>query len=71
MLRHTNIDLDIQLVEEAAALLGTRRISDTVNAAMRDVVGRAHRRGLAQRDLFDDVQPAEFDALRSPRAAHA
>ena len=71
MLRHTNVDLDTQLVEEAAALLGTRRMSDTVNAAMRDVVGRAHRRDLAQRDLFDDVQPAEFDALRSPRAAHA
>ena len=71
MLRHTNIDLDTELVEEAAALLGTRRISDTVNAAMRDVIERAYRRRLAQRDLFDDMQPAEFDALRQPRAANA
>jgi Arc/MetJ family transcription regulator len=71
MLRHTNIDLDTQLVEEAAALLGTRRISDTVNAALSEVIGRAHRRRLAQRDLFDDVQPAEFDVLRRPRAGHA
>ncbi len=70
MLRHTNIDLDTQLVEEAAALLGTRRISDTVNVALRDVIGRAHRRRLAQRDLFDDLEPAEFEALRRPRAAH-
>ena len=70
MLRHTNIDLDTELVEEAAALLGTRRMSDTVHAALSDVVGRAHRRRLAQRDLFDDLQQAEFDALRWPRAAN-
>jgi Arc/MetJ family transcription regulator len=70
MLRHTNIDLDTQLVEEAAALLGTQRISDTVDAALREVIGRIHRRGLARRDLFDDVEPAEFEALRRPRAAH-
>jgi Arc/MetJ family transcription regulator len=70
MLRHINIDLDTQLVEEAAALLGTRRISDTVDAAMRNVIGRAHRRGLAERDLFDDLQPDEFDAMRRPRADH-
>jgi len=68
MLRHTNIDLDTQLVEEAAVLLGTRRMSDTVHAALSDVIGRAHRRDLAQRDLFDDLQPAEFDALRRLRA---
>jgi Arc/MetJ family transcription regulator len=70
MLRHTNIDLDTELAEEAADLLGTGRISDTVNAAMRDVIGRAHRRRLAQSDLFDDLQPAEFDVLRQPRAAN-
>ena len=70
MLRHTNIDLDTQLVEEAAALLGTQRISDTVHAALSEVIGRMHRRGLAQRDLFDDLEPAEFEALRRPRAAH-
>lgn len=71
MLRHVNIDLDTQLVEEAAALLGTQRMSDTVHAALSDVIGRANRRRLAERDLFDDLQPAEFDALRFPRAAHA
>jgi len=70
MLRHTNIDLDTQLVEEAAELLGTRRMSDTVNAALSEVIGRTHRRRLAQLDLFDDVEPAEFESLRRPRAAH-
>ena len=70
MSRHITIDLDTQLVEEAAALLGTQRISDTVNTALRDVIGRAHRRRLAQRELFGDVPPAEFEALRRPRAAH-
>ncbi len=70
MLRHINVDLDTQLVDEAAALLGTQRISDTVNAALSEVIGRIHRRGLTQRDLFDDMEPAEFEALRRPRAAH-
>jgi Arc/MetJ family transcription regulator len=70
MLRHTNVNLDTQLVEEAAALLGTQRCSDTVNAAMREVIGRAHRRHLAERDLFDAMPPDEFDAMRLPRADH-
>ena len=68
MIKRTNINLDTHLVDEAASLLGTTRISDTVHAAMRDVVAREHRRRLAQRDLFDDTRPAEFDAMRQPRA---
>ncbi len=39
----TMIDLDDDLVERAAALLGTRTKKDTVNQAMRDVVERATR----------------------------
>jgi Arc/MetJ family transcription regulator len=70
MIKRTNINLDTQLVREASALLGTTRISDTVHAAMRDVVAREHRRRLAERDLFEDMQPADFDAMRRPRALH-
>lgn len=70
MLRHINIDLDTELVEEAAVMLGTERISDTVNTALSEVIGRTHRRRLARLDLFDDLEPAEFEALRRPRAAH-
>lgn len=69
VIKRTNINLDTRLVDEAAALLGTRRTSDTVHAAMRDVIAREHRRRLAERDLFDDMQPAEFDAMRRSRTA--
>ena len=70
MIKRTNINLDTQLVREAAELLGTTRTSDTVHAAMRDVIAREHRRRLAERDLFDDMQPAQFDAMRRPREPH-
>ena len=68
MIRRTNINLDTQLVTEAAALLGTTRTTDTVHAAMRDVVARERRRQLAARDLFPDTTPAQFDAMRRPRS---
>ena len=71
MIKRTNINLDIELVEEVAVLLGTRRTSDTVHAAMRDVVAREHRRRLAERDLFGDLQPGEFDAMRQTRTPKA
>ena len=70
VIKRTNINLDTQLVRETAALLGTTRTSDTVHAAMRDVVAREHRRRLAERDLFGDMTAAELDAMRRPRALH-
>ena len=70
LIKRTNINLDTQLVGEAADLLGTTRISDTVHAAIRDVVAREHRRRLAERDLFGDMTAAELDAMRRPRALH-
>ncbi len=70
MIKRTNINLDTQLVEDAAALLGTTRTTDTVHAAMRDVVARAHRRRLAARELFDSLDGAQFEAMRRPRAPH-
>lgn len=67
VIKRTNINLDTQLVDEAAALLGTSRTTDTVHAAMRDVVAREHRRRLATRDLFEDMDPTAFEAMRRAR----
>ncbi|HEX6387865.1 MAG TPA: type II toxin-antitoxin system VapB family antitoxin, partial [Solirubrobacteraceae bacterium] len=67
MVKRTNINLDTQLVRAAAELLGTTRTSDTVHAAMREVVAREHRRRLAERDLFGDMTSAELEAMRRPR----
>jgi Arc/MetJ family transcription regulator len=67
VVRRTNINLDTELLGEAAELLGTQRITDTVHAAMREVVDREYRRRLAIRRLFDDVTPVEFEAMRRGR----
>lgn len=65
-IRRTNINLDTELVDAAAAVLGTARTTDTVHAALRDVIDRAARERLAQRD-FDDLTPGALEQLRRPR----
>jgi Arc/MetJ family transcription regulator len=64
-IRRTNINLDMELVDAAAAVLGTDRITDTVHAALRAVIDRAARERLATRD-FDDLMPDALEALRRP-----
>lgn len=63
MVRRTNINLDMDLVEEAAHELGTQRTTDTVHQALREVVARARRTRLAQRD-FEDLTPEALEAMR-------
>ncbi len=63
MVKRTNINLDMDLVEQAAHELGTQRTTDTVHQALRDVVARSRRARLAQRD-FDDLTPEALEALR-------
>ena len=65
-IRRTNINLDAELVEAAAAVLGTERITDTIHAALRAVIDHAARRRLAQRD-FEDLTPDVLGGLRQPR----
>jgi Arc/MetJ family transcription regulator len=65
-IRRTNINLDTELVDAAAAVLGTTRITDTVHAALRAVIDRAARERLATRD-FDDLTPDVLEQLRRSR----
>jgi Arc/MetJ family transcription regulator len=65
-IRRTNINLDRELVDAAAAVLGTERTTDTVHAALRAVVDRAARERLATRD-FGDLTPDVLTELRRPR----
>lgn len=67
-IRRTNINLDTELVDAAAAVLGTERTTDTVHAALRTVIDRAARERLAIRD-FDDLTPDVLEQLRRPRPA--
>jgi Arc/MetJ family transcription regulator len=65
MVRRTNINLDMELVEEAAQELGTQRTTDTVHGALREVVARARRARLAKRE-FEDLTPEALEAMRRP-----
>ena len=62
---HTTLDLDRDLLAKAAAALGTTRTTQTVHAALREVVARRQRRWLAERDYAE--LDAILSALRTPR----
>jgi Arc/MetJ family transcription regulator len=70
VVKRTNINLDMELVEEAAHELGTRRTTDTVHEALRDVIARARRGRLARRD-FDDLMPEALEDMRRPSGRRA
>jgi Arc/MetJ family transcription regulator len=61
--KRTNINLDMELVEQAARELGTDRTTDTVHEALRAVIARARRARLSKRD-FADLTPDSLEALR-------
>ena len=65
MRRHTTLDLDLDLVSDAAGVLGTRGVGATVRAALDEVV-RAHRR---QRllELTTDLGLDDLEANRRTR----
>ncbi|CAN5484941.1 hypothetical protein BH20CHL7_BH20CHL7_01620 [soil metagenome] len=65
MKTHTTLDLDRNLLEEAAAALGTTRTTETVHAALRDVVARQRRARLARRD-FSNLETL-LPEMRAPR----
>jgi Arc/MetJ family transcription regulator len=65
-IKRTNINLDRELVEAAAAVLGTAQTTETVHAALREVIERAARQRLAARN-FADLTPAALEEMRRPR----
>ena len=67
MRKRTNMNLDRQLVAEAAGVLGTRGATETVHAAMAEVIRSARRRRLAARNL-PDLTPETLGEMRKPRS---
>jgi Arc/MetJ family transcription regulator len=65
-IKRTNINLDKDLVDAAAAVLGTAQTTETVHAALREVVARASRQRLAERD-FPNLTPVALDDMRRAR----
>jgi Arc/MetJ family transcription regulator len=67
MRKHTTIDLDTELVREAAEALGTTGTTDTIHAALTEVV-RPHQR-LAILEFRPAIDLADLDSMRSHRFA--
>ena len=68
----TTIDVDKALAAEAADLLGTTTLKETVNAALREVVAARHREQLAKKILDGTLSvptPEELRRLRAPKVA--
>jgi Arc/MetJ family transcription regulator len=66
MKTHTTLDLDRELLAEAAAALGTTRTTDTVHAALREAVARQKRARLMTRDWTE--LKTLLPELRAPRS---
>jgi Arc/MetJ family transcription regulator len=65
MKTHTPLDLDHDLLAEAAAALGISRTTDTVHAALREAVARQARARLMTRD-WSNLRGL-LPEMRSPR----
>ena len=67
MRKHTTIDLDRELVAEARQVLGTTTATETIHAALAEVV-RVRRR-MAILELHPALTLADLDAMRAHRFA--
>jgi len=63
--RRTSLNLDFGLVDEAREALGTKGTTETVHAALREIVLRDRRRRLLERD-FSTLTPELIEELRRP-----
>ena len=68
MRKHTTIDLDQTLLRDAAVALGTTRTTETIHAALAEVVARRRRAMLARLDM-PDLTPAALSTMRASRTA--
>ena len=66
VVKRTSLNLELDLVAEARAILGTRGTTDTVRRALEEVVRREKLRALAER-TFDDLTPEALAELRRTR----
>jgi Arc/MetJ family transcription regulator len=72
MLMRTTLNIDLDALEQAAEVLQTEGLSETVNAALREIVAATRRARLAQRIRQGELPvptPAELKRLREQRVA--
>lgn len=68
MIKHTTLNLDMELLARAQQELGTRTATDTIHRALEEAVNRARRRRLLDHD-FSELTPEVIDEMRRPRFA--
>ena len=64
----TSIDIDRAAADEAAEILGTKTLRETVDAALREVVSAEHRRQLAEAILSGTLAVPTIEELAEWRA---
>lgn len=61
--RHTTLNLDIDLIDEARRVLGTGQATETIHRALQEVIDREKRRRLL--DLgTGELTPERLDEMR-------
>ena len=63
--KRTNMNIDMDLVEKVAAILGTKTTTATVHAAMDEVVKLELRKQLAAHD-FPELTPEVMEEMDRP-----
>ncbi|MFO7572534.1 MAG: type II toxin-antitoxin system VapB family antitoxin [Gaiellaceae bacterium] len=66
MIKRTSLNLDLDLVAKARAVLDTSTTTDTVHRALEDVIRRAALRRLSEWDL-GDLTLEDLERMRQPR----
>lgn len=66
-MKRTTINLDVDLLDEASDALGTSRMTETVHAAMSDVVRRRKLEALTRLE-FPGMSLEKLEELRRPRS---
>jgi Arc/MetJ family transcription regulator len=69
-IKRTTVDLDLDELRSARAILGTETTKDTINTALREVRRRAalsHAAALIRQGGLDIIEPEELAGLRQSR----
>jgi hypothetical protein len=69
MTKRTSINLDVERLEEAKAVLGTRETTETIHRALDEVVRQSRLQRLARRRF--EFTDADLAQLRRPRTEDA
>jgi Arc/MetJ family transcription regulator len=67
LIKRTSLNLDLDLVAEARAVLGSSSTIDTIHRALEAFVRREKLRWLAK-EKFEDLTPEALERLRATRS---